>query len=78
MVQSRLGGASYEVEYATKLIEAIRVGGLFGADELNFAVDLIRSIGPNGRRAPYYRAYFSKLANTLLRLRTELGVENPD
>jgi hypothetical protein len=75
IVQSRLGGPKYEIDYATKLIKSVRIGQLFERSELDFAVDLIRNIGPNSIKPVYYQNYFLHLAQCLSELRAS-GVEN--
>ena len=77
IVKQRIGGAVYEIEYATKLLSAIRVDRLFENQEIQFAVDLIQNMGPNSRKLKYYEPHFIKLAQCLESIRETLGVQNP-
>ncbi len=77
IVQQRMGGALFEVEYATKLLSAVQIDRLFEQQELQFAIDLIRSMGPNGKKPQYYRSYFSQMAECLEEIRTQGGVASP-
>jgi len=77
IVKQRIGGAPFEVEYATKLLSAVQIDSLFERQELQFAMDLIQSMGPNGRNPQYYQSCFAKIAECLEEIRTQGGVAHP-
>ena len=72
-----LGGAKTEVEYAKRLLLNVRSSFVNGTREIDFAVDLLRSIGPNGPREGYFRPYFADIAACLRALCTEKGIRHP-
>ncbi len=76
LLTSRLGGASAEVGIACRLIEAVSPGTNDSSAEIQFGVELVRSMGPNGQDARRYRDYFNSIASSLRRLRSERGVKN--
>ncbi|MBK9155719.1 MAG: hypothetical protein IPM25_16180 [Chloracidobacterium sp.] len=78
LVNRRLGSAEVEIGYATKLLLEIKDGtNSVENTELNFAVDLVRSLGPNGANPARYSRYWLTLSDVLRTLRTERGVLNP-
>ncbi len=78
LTQYRLGGSKYEIDFIKQLLLEVRDND-FGQDsyEIQFAVDLIRCVGPNGEDSSYYAPYFLELSKTLTKLREERGVINP-
>lgn len=77
-VQARLGGAKTEVAFAKRLLLEVHFSdGSFDNPEIQFAVDLIRSMGPNSQNEGYFAPHFRDLAEALYKLRTERGVQNP-
>lgn len=78
LVQTRLGGAHTELQFAIRLIEALR-GGPEGAAEreVDFAVELIRCMGPNSIESREFSPFFEELAKCLTRVRTQQGVTHP-
>jgi hypothetical protein len=78
LVQSRMGGAKTETAFASRLVVEVRDGGdSLEMNETRFAVDLVRSIGPQGLDSAYFAPHFRDIAGTLSELRVERGVENP-
>lgn len=76
--QSRLGGPYAEIEYAKHLLLGVRDNSEFSDDtELQFAVELVRYLGPNSQFAAYFAPYFREVSNALTQLRQERGVWNP-
>lgn len=66
-----------EVEYAKELLINVRDrGSLIGKIEINFAVNLVRNMGPNGEYSKYFEDYFQDLSTTLSRLREDHSVQN--
>ena len=65
LTQYRLGGSKYEIEFIKQLLLEVRDND-FGQDsyEMQFAVDLIRCVGPNGEDSSYYAPYFGFIKNT--------------
>jgi len=78
LAQVRLGGARAEVAFAKQLIlEIKRSYDSFDSTEIQFGVDLIHSIGPNGQEAGYFAPYYREISEALKELREERGVQNP-
>lgn len=76
-VQVRLGGARTEIDFAKQLLFEVKDSQEFlDNPEVQFAVDLIRSMGPNGRHIQYFSPYFRDLSETLGKLRNERGMQN--
>jgi hypothetical protein len=71
-----MGGAKSEVDYAVELLSHVRGSHLTGQREIDFAVDLLRFLGPNGQDAPYYNAQFETMAQCLHRLRSDGGLKH--
>ncbi len=77
VVQARLGGANTEVAFAKKmLLEVQDADGFQDSPEVQFAIDLVRGMGPNEQDASYFAPHFRELAETLGKLREERGVLN--
>lgn len=77
ITQSRLGGAEGETEFACRLIGAVSASASGDNPEVQFVVDLIRNMGPNGQSPNYYRPHFKKLSDKLGELRSQHSVINP-
>jgi hypothetical protein len=77
IVRRMLGGAKTEVEYAKRLLLKVRASFVNGTREIDFAVELLRSIGPNGPREGYFRPHFADIAACLHALREETGIRHP-
>lgn len=78
LVQARLGKASTEVDYAGRLLGAVKSGADAPENtELQFAVDLARSMGPNGQHAEYFAEEYLNLSKALTELREGNGILNP-
>jgi hypothetical protein len=76
--QSRLGGPHAEVEYAKHLLLEVRDRYEFSDDpDLQFAVELVRCLGPNSPVATYFAPYFREVSEALTQLRIERGVRHP-
>ena len=76
-VQARLGGPKYEVDYAKRLLSEIQDSGNFlDNTEVQFASDLVRSMGPNGPARDYFAQYLLEISETLGRLREERSLFN--
>ncbi len=77
LIRSRLGSPATEVEYAKKLLLEIRDGSIsYENVELNFGMELLKSLGPNGANPQAYLPYFRNISDILRKLRTERGVIN--
>ena len=74
ITRDRLGGAQEEVSCAKRLLIEIKE---YEDREVNFAVDLVRMMGSQGRDRPYFAPYFRELSENLRELREERGVRNP-
>lgn len=78
IVQSRLGTAKTEIAFAKELLIEVRESSNFFDDaEVQFAVELVRQMGPNSSDSKYFADYFLELSKTLSQLREERGVQNP-
>lgn len=77
IVRSRLGTATSEVAFAEMLITEIKGESLTDNLEINFAVELIRSMGPNREHKRYFSPVFLDLAKILRGVREKRGIENP-
>ena len=78
--QARFGGPRTEVALARKLLMEIHhtLDTLDGSEvEIQFAVDLVRSMGPNGQDQYYFALHYRELAEALRELREKRGVQNP-
>ncbi|MBE9156393.1 hypothetical protein IQ265_06060 [Nodosilinea sp. LEGE 06152] len=77
IVRSLLGSAESEVEYAKELFLKIRERSSGRSEpELLFALNLIRSMGPNGLDPHYFTPQYEKLADVLEQMRTQQGIQN--
>ncbi len=79
LVQSRMGGAKTETSFGRRLLLEVREDAPEPAEsrEVRFAVDFVRSVGPQGLEAGYFAPYFKSLSESLRELRTERGLESP-
>ncbi|HEY9298134.1 MAG TPA: hypothetical protein VIQ31_17605, partial [Phormidium sp.] len=77
ITRSLLGGAKAEVDYAKKLLLNVREKDNFNSDaEIAFAINFVRSMGPNGFDTTYFANYFQDISEILRRLREEQGIQN--
>lgn len=77
-VQSRLRGPSLEVKYAKELISNIKDDSeVYDGIEIQFAVDLLKSIGSNGETGDYFLDFFEVLSNMLRELHEKRSISNP-
>ncbi|ABW68889.1 P-loop NTPase [Desulfosudis oleivorans] len=77
IVKQRIGGAKYEVEFVRKLLSNIDRSTLFQNAEIQFAVELVQNIGPNGRNPIFYDDYLRDISDALKELREIRGITNP-
>jgi hypothetical protein len=77
IVNSNLGSPQAEVSFAKKLLIEVQPQNKFDTSEETFAVDLLRSFGPNGPRRNYYAHCWMDILDVLEKLRKERGIENP-
>ncbi len=78
IAESRLGGPGAEAQFICRLLREIRDDdALDSAREVNFAIDLVRAVGPNVRVAGFFAPHYKDFAETLAELREERGVANP-
>ena len=76
--QVRLGGARGEIPYVERLlVETKESTDSANNLEVQFAVNLLHNVGPNGPDSYYFSQYYLELSNTLKKLREERGVQNP-
>lgn len=74
--QSRFGGSKTELKFIRLLLLSIRENNFSDSIEIQFAVDLVRSIGPNGQEPQLYSQYFQEISKILKELREERGIVN--
>jgi len=79
IVQARMGGARTETAFAKRLLLEVTDGGGGFPDsrEIDFAVELVRSMGAQGQERAHFAPYFKDLSAALQQLREERGVEHP-
>ncbi len=76
--QSRFGTAQQEVAFAENLIQVMRDDDFSDeGQEVQFVVDLVRNMGPNGPASQYFSPHFLKLSGALGALRTERSIQVP-
>jgi hypothetical protein len=75
---ARLGGPKGETDYCRRLLLEVRTGP-YQSDslEVDFAVDLLHSVGPNGPDARYFASHLRELSGALRELRLERGMRSP-
>lgn len=71
-----MGGAKAEIDYASELLAQLRSSIITGLREVDFGVDLLRFLGPNGPKPLYYGPHFARLAQCLTDLRANSGLRN--
>lgn len=78
IVSSRLGAAQTEIAFVRQLLLAVKDSNDFLENpEVQFAVDLIRSIGPNNEQEyAYFAPHFQALADVLTTLREKYNVQH--
>ena|GEM_PF-1009149 len=78
LVTARFGGPSSEIEFATALLKRVRrYAGRGDGEEVDFAVELMRELGPNNERyGRRYRDYWPLLADAARVVRERSGLEN--
>lgn len=80
LVQSRLGTAKAEIVFIIQIISEIKYNyGYSGAKniELQFAIDLLKNIGPNSLESFRFSEYYKEIAETLSILREKRNIQNP-
>ena len=78
IVESRLGSAKTEVDFVNQLLVEVKGSdGFIQNPEVEFAVNLVRSMGPNGPDANYFLSYYLDLSRALQELREKRGVQHP-
>lgn len=77
--QARAGGAETEVALVERLLLELRDDGLSwsGGREVDFAIALVRAVGPGAQDSAAFSPFFQELADTLANLRLERGLMNP-
>lgn len=78
IVESRLGSAKTEVDFVNQLLVEVKDSDGFAHNrEVEFAVNLVRSMGPNGPEVNYFLQYYPVLSQALQELREMRGVQQP-
>lgn len=76
IVNYRFGSAIAEIEFIREIILEISDTENTDSPDIQFAVDLLRSIGPNGRYWNYFALHAERIFSMLADLREKVGVEN--
>jgi hypothetical protein len=77
IADARLGGPAAEAEFVRRLLREVKDDeALAGTREVDFAVSLVRAVGPTEDFAAF-KPYRRDFADTLTELREERGVANP-
>jgi hypothetical protein len=77
IVRSLLGSPEAETEYAKELLLKVRERNTGrGEPEILFALNLIRSMGPNGTDAQYFKSQYEALAEVIAQMRVQQGIQN--
>jgi len=77
LVQARFGSAHTELAFVANLLRSLRATSQMDDPEIQFGIDLLRSVGPNGDEADYFAPHFRELAATLRGVREERGLNHP-
>ncbi len=80
LVQSRLGTAKTEIIFIKQIISEIKDNydsQGYKNIELQFAIELLKKIGPNSSESSRFSEYYKEIANTLGMLREERNIQNP-
>ena len=78
IVESRLGGAKTEVDFVKQLLVEVKdSNGFVHNREVEFAVNLVRSMGPNAPDVNYFLPHYPVLSQALQELREKRGVQQP-
>ena len=77
--QARLGSVQAEASMIARLIKEVRpkAVGLDDDDDITFAVELLREIGPQGLEQTRYRPFYRALAAALKELRDSRNIHSP-
>jgi hypothetical protein len=78
IVQARFGSAKSELSVISRLLKNIshKLDNRENA-EIDFAVELLRNIGPNGKFPQFYGPHLSIIIDSLTYLREKRGIRNP-
>lgn len=77
IVQSRVGGVSAEFEFIERLLHEIHDDNYQEGSEIQFAIDLLHALGPNGQDPIKYSPYFLELSKILTKIREQRGIASP-
>lgn len=80
LVQSRLGTAKTEIVFIRQILSEVKDNyGSYGTKnvELEFAIELLKNIGPNSLESSRFSEYYKEIAETLSMLREERNIKNP-
>lgn len=79
IVQARQSGIQAEVDLIARLVRAIKAPGISSetGDEIDFAMELLRAVGPQGEERARFSTSFKDFAAALTELRTTRAVQNP-
>lgn len=79
VLNARYGSPEFELEFVKQLIFEIKASPFLEDDssELQFAVNLIRAVGPQGEEPERYGGLIQKLVEIMRQLREERGLVHP-
>lgn len=77
--QARIGTVHAEIEIVSRLLMSMRAGtgGPQNDAELNFVIELVGSVGPQGSEAPRFRPFYRELASALKKAREIRNIKSP-
>ena len=79
IVQARVGSVQQEVSIINRIIKAIRprAWGADESDEIDFVIELLRSIGPNGNEQLRFLPFLKNLAEAISEVRESRNIRSP-
>ena len=79
IVQARLGNVQNEAAIVSRIVKAVRPARL-GADEndeIGFAIELLRAVGPQGDERGKFAPFFRELAGAISEVRESRNIKSP-
>ena len=79
IVHARLGSVQQEVAIASRILKAIRPSawGTEESDEIDFVIELLRAIGPNGNEQLKFAPFLRELAEAISEARESRNIRSP-
>lgn len=77
LVQSRLGTSKAQISFISQLLSEITDNSGSRSLEIDFAIELLKKIGPNCPESHIFSPYYKEIALTVGMLREERNIHNP-